>query len=307
MKSAQKILNSNDALPPDAVREFIEEFTKWTNESITKKYSDDYLIGAIYKENVFFTTEEEYTQLCKCQIALASRCLRDLITEVECGKIKEAELKVHIFDYIFDLKPYVEQVARKTKPEYIFIEGWKSYKELSFVKFIEARALFCSGMVADKNPISLRGTIILLEFALRQLIELHFMRALGIFKIIDENGNDAKLRHNFILVYLAHYLDLISIKIGSMCELYRIYKWTNYSIHTGSMPKIWEVQFAFDYCWKAFQPEPLNPKDGWNINSSITIKNYPELKRRFEQDVNDNLKGRNWQFLYMNKPEAVIQ
>jgi hypothetical protein len=130
---------------------------------------------------------------------------------------------------------------------------------------------------------------------------------MGIVRIVDDNANDAKLRHDFILVFFAENPDLISLKIGSMTNLTLIYKWTNYSIHTGSMPNVWEIEFALGYCSKLFEPDKPDPKKGWSIDSSVKIKDYDELKKRWENKVcaNTTPVGQ-WHFIYMKRPEAVI-
>ena len=194
---------------------------------------------------------------------------------------------------------------KKTDPNYRFVEGGKSYSQNSTWMFREAKNLFWSSTVTDKNPLSHMTSVSLAVFALRQAIEIRFRRAIGITKIVDEHFSDAKLRHDFILDFVARNLDLIELKVGSMINLAQIYKWTNFSIHTGGMPNIWEMQFALDFCNDVFQPDAPDPKKGWSINSSIKIKDYAELKRRWESEVKAAFGGRNWQFMYMEKPEAI--
>jgi hypothetical protein len=306
MKSAQLLISKKDHLSPESLKAFLDEFIAWKKLFIKKTYTDDYLIGAIYKENIFFTKESEYTQLCKCQVELASRCLADIQNEVNGDTTKCLAFRNHILDYLFDLKPYVEQVMKESGPSYVFIEGWKSTTQSSVMMYQEARNLFWSSMVDKSNPVSHRSAVNLSVFALRQALEIRFRRAIGITKIIDEKINDARLRHDFILDFISDNLDLIEIKVGSMPNLINIYKWTNFSIHTGGMPKIWEIQNAFDYCIKAFQPDSPSKQTGWNIHSSVKIKDYAELKKRFETEVNTEFPNKKFHFLYDKKPEAVI-
>jgi hypothetical protein len=225
---------------------------------------------------------------------------------VEKKQVEIAALKNHILDYIFDLKPYIEQIAKKSNSPCEFIQGWKSDIEDSVMMFTEARNLFWSSTIDKSNPVSHRSAVGLSVFALRQSLEIRFRRAIGIFKILDPKINDAKLRHDFILDFIDENHALIETKIGSMTNLSKIYKWTNFSVHTGRMPKIWEIQFAFNYCSKLFQPDPYNNKSGWHLHSSIKIKDYVELKKKFEDKVNTELPNNKWQFIYMEKPEAII-
>jgi len=200
----------------------------------------------------------------------------------------------------------MDQIMKKKDPNFRFVEGFKSYAQNSIWMFREAKNLFWSSTVTNKNPLSHMSSVSLAVFALRQAIEIRFRRVIGITKIVDENVSDAKLRHDFILDFVGKNLDLIELKVGSMTNLALIYKWTNFSIHTGGMPKIWEMQFALDFCNNVFQPDAPDPKKGWSINSSVKIKDYAELKKRWESEVKAALPGRNWHFMYMEKPEAVF-
>jgi len=306
MKSAQHLLANWERSTCDDFARFMAEFNEWVKANL-KAHTDDYLIGQIYKENIFFRTEGEYTQLCKCQAELANRCLKSLSENVEKKAEVYPSLRKHIIDYIFDLAPYIDQIMKKNDPNYQFMEGIKSYSQNSIWMFREARNLFWSSTVTDKNPLSHMSAVSLSVFALRQAIEIRFRRALGIWKIVDEaNLSDAKLRHDFILDFVAKNPDLIELNIGSMTNLTAIYKWTNFSIHTGGMPKIWEIQFVLDYCRKVFEPDAPDPKKGWNINSSVKIKDYAELKMRWEAEVNGAFPNRKWDFFYLEKPEAVF-
>jgi hypothetical protein len=306
MKSAQHLLSKWEKSTSNDFTAFMAEFNGWVKAKL-KAHNDDYLIGQIYKENIFFRTEDEYTQLCRCQAELAHRCLKSIYEEVEKKAEVYPSLRKHIIDYIFDLAPYVDQIMKKKDPNYQFMGGGKSYSQNSIWMFREAKNLFWSSTVTDKNPLSHMSAVSLSVFALRQAIEIRFRRALGIWKIVDDaNLSDAKLRHDFILDFVAKNLDLIELKIGSMTNLTAIYKWTNFSIHTGGMPRIWEIQFALEYCRKVFEPDAPDPKKGWNINSSVKIKNYAELKKRWENEVNAAFQNRKWHFLYQEKPEAVF-
>jgi hypothetical protein len=42
------------------------------------------------------------------------------------------------------------------------------------------------------------------------------------------------------------------------------------------------------------------------VGNSVKIKDYAELKKRWESEVKAALPGRNWHFMYMEKPEAVF-
>ena len=69
MKSAQQFLSRWKNSTLDDFKAFTKEFGDWVNVNL-KAHNDDYLIGQIYKENIFFRTEAEYTQICKCQAEL---------------------------------------------------------------------------------------------------------------------------------------------------------------------------------------------------------------------------------------------
>ncbi|MGB7748665.1 MAG: hypothetical protein WBN75_15425 [Verrucomicrobiia bacterium] len=306
MKSAQQLLTKWEKSTLDDFKAFIAEFDGWVKANL-KAHKDDYLIGQIYKENVFFRTEDEYTQVCKCQAELAHRCLKSICEDIEKKPDIYPSRTKHIVDFIFDLAPFVDQIMKKKDPNFQFIAGGKSYSQNSIWMFREASNLFWSSTVTDKNLLSHMSAVSLSVFALRQAVEVRFRRAIGIERIVDDNANDAKLRHDFMLEFFAENPDLVALKVGSMTNLTLIYKWTNYSIHTGSMPNMWEIQFALDYCSKLFEPDKPDPKKGWSIDSSIKIKNYDELKKRWENKVNANATPvGQWHFIYMKKPDAVV-
>jgi hypothetical protein len=262
MKSAQQLLSKWKKSTLDDFKAFMAEFDGWVQVNL-RAHNDDYLIGQIYKENVFFRTEDEYTQLCRCQVELAHRGLKLIFKDIEKKPEIYPGLRQHIVDFIFDLAPYIDQIMRKKDPNYQFMGGGKSYSQNSIWMFREASNLFWSSTVTDKNPLSHMSAVSLSVFALRQAVEIRFRRAIGIWKIVDDaNLNDAKLRHDFILDFVAENLDLIELKVGSMTNLTAIYKWTNFSIHNGTMPNVWEIQFALEYCRKAFEPDAPDPKKG---------------------------------------------
>jgi hypothetical protein len=286
---------------------FLKEFDAWKPTIVKKEYSDDYLIGAIYKENVFFTKESEYTQLCVCHIEAASRCLHDIASEIGGDQHKYETYRHHIVDYLFDLNPVAKQVMKDTDATYEFIKGWKSMTESSVMLFKAARNLFWSSTLKTANPVEHRTALNLCVFALRQSLEIRFHRAIGIDKIVGPSLEAPKLRHDFFLNFVGDNLDLIQTNIASVSNLAHIYKWTNYSIHSGTFAKIWEIQYAFKYCAALFEPVPYKESEGWSLYSSIKIINYAELKSRLENAVNTAFPGKNWQFIYVQNPEAVTR
>jgi hypothetical protein len=195
---------------------------------------------------------------------------------------------------------------KKSNPKYVFIRGGKSASDSSVVLFSAAKNLFWSSMLETANPVEHRTALNLSVFGLRQSLEIRFHRAIGIHKIVGPSGEPPKLRHDFILDFVADNSDLIQTNIGSMDKLSKMYKWTNYSIHAGTLSKIWEIQYAFKYCGGLFQPDPYNQRKGWNIYSSIKINDYAELKKRFEHKVNTTFPDTKWQYYYVSKPEAIL-
>lgn len=306
MKTAQQLLSKWEKSTLEDFKAFMIEFKKWVKANL-KTHSDNHLIGQVYKENVFFHSETEYTQVCKCQVELAYRCLKSILKDIEKKPEIYPRRTNYIMDYLLDLDPFMNQIMKGKDPNYQFIMGWKSHSQNSIWMFREASKLFWSSAVTDKNILEHMSAVSLSVFALRQAIEIRFKRAIGIERIVDDKANNAKLRHDFVLEFFAENSDLVSLKIGSMSYLTLIYKWTNYSIHTGSLPNIWEVQFGLDYCSKLFEPDKPNLKKSWSINSSIKIKDYDLLKKRWESKVNyKNPPVGRWHFFYMKRPEAVV-
>jgi len=308
MNKAKILFNKIDEISYNMLKEFVDEFKQWKNSVVKKDYKDDYLIGQIYKENVLFKkNKDEYTQLCRCHVCLALKCLEALLLRIEKEQINPAVYKQHIFEYIFDLKEYVEHIRKKDDQDYSFINGGKSYHDLSCVMFQEAKNLFWASTLDKESPISYRTALPLSVFALRRAIEVRLRRAIGIYKIVDENLKDAKLRHDFMFDFFKENLDLVELKIDSIENLSKIYKWTNYTIHNGFIPKMWEVEYAFQYVSSLFEPDKPEHGQSWNIHSSVKIKDYKKLKQNFEDSVKQEFSDdRDWNFRYFKKLEAVI-
>jgi len=305
MKTALQIVRSNSSISIDVFKAFVTEFISWKDSVVSKSYSDDYLIGTVYKENVIFKTRNEYTQLCKAQVSLASITLKDLLVEIENTDLTCESASKHITEYVFDLKPFVEELERRNNPNYNFFEGGKSTSDMAVMMFKEAKTLFWSSIYKDVNPVSHRSALNLSVFALRQALEIRLRRAIGIYKILDEKLNNAKLSHDFYIDFFKNNTDIFTLKIPSITNLSKIYKWTNYSIHTGFMARVWEIQYAFDYCSNLFNPDSYEHGKGWSIHSAIKISDYAELKKRFENKVKIMYPNSSWDFTYMESPEAV--
>lgn len=306
MDTAKRLFKDKDSITFEMLNEFVLELKRWKEAHITNEYSSDHLIGQIYKENIFFKKKEEYRQLCKCHVSLALKCLEKLIAYIQANNIEPVQYGKHVFEYLFDLKEYIEEIDPKSDPNYSFVDGWKSYSDMSVIMFREARNLFWAGCLEVKEPIPYRTAMPLAVFGLRQAIEVRLRRAIGIFKIVDEKMNDAKLRHDFIFDFFNANLDLVEMKVASIQNLAKIYKWTNYNIHNGGIPRIWEVEYAFEYASKLFESDKMEHGKTWSIHSSIKINDYAELKCRFEALVNKTLPNSKWDYIYLDSPEAVI-
>src|SRR5580704_13543504 len=83
IKSAQILLSADKRFSYELFKAFMDEFAAWKATVLKTAYNDDHLIGAIYKENVFFKSESEYTQLCRCHVEMAAQCLGVILAEVQ--------------------------------------------------------------------------------------------------------------------------------------------------------------------------------------------------------------------------------
>ena len=272
------------------------------NEHINKSYLDEYLIGAVFKTEIYFKTDSEINQYCKCQLFLADLWLKSLIKKIERdGGLSHNRIlryKDHIGDFLHDIKRFIEYLERKKNKDFVFFEGSKYYGQYAWQIFSESNVLYWLKS-NEKSSLSHRSAINLSVFTLRQSLELKFRKVLGLIYIHDKNGTSAKIKHEYIPEFLEKNLTELEVNYDSINGVIKIYKWTNSTIHTGIIPYIWELDFALDYCSNLFTPDESSSNGYWSIHSSVKIKNYDRFINRFVNGFCKDYSDKYWCFIFL--------
>lgn len=297
MKLANKIIRREFDIY-SGINDFLEELEKIKNKYINKNYKDSHLIKIAYNTESI-SNEIEATSYAKANLFLAIRWLKEnFIPSIKKHK-REERLKDILIYFVLDLKRIINFLNRDGEES--FVSGEKSNIDNSFFMFSNVISLFYNG------ELDFRSSILPAILSFRQALEIRANRSIGLFSIKNKDTqNNIKLHHDFVWNFLSKQQDIVKIKGISLLDIYKIYKWTNFSIHTGIMPPVWLIGMGFIYA-SQFINSGKNEKC-WNINGAIVIKDYEELKRRFEQEVNIKYtKDVNKEFIYYEKPEALVE
>ena len=224
--------------------------------------------------------------------------------EIHCKDIKHS-IKIHLIAIILSADRYYSKISQHLKNQdfttHVYNElllfnelvretiqflNWNQYHIKGYPAgyHMDKRMVLHSAEIFSASKMLLRNKIIEKNmgdfvvrptsvFLLRQSIELRLKNAFGIYKLTDMNGKSIKFPTSRILFQLIKddpNSIIFPIKI-SLVE--KIYKWSNYYIHLGTIPNIWEIEWAHHIL------EPLFSSGSYkNIKSifgSIKIKrNY---------------------------------
>jgi len=178
-----------------------------------------------------------------------------------------------------------------------FLIGGKPQTQDTFMHFKECFEYF----VMDNSQSNLTKSM-LVTFGLRQALELKFRRVLGIYDILDPNGNPVKLRHDeYIQFVLKEPSILIKMPPQEISCIKTIYDWTNISIHHMWTPPTWMIWKAYDFVsdfLKANKLEFKNTKGDieasyWSIHGAVIIEGintYKSLQQKFADRASRQLK-----------------
>lgn len=270
----------------------------------------DYLIGAVYKENGVLNTDNEVRAYCKCQLSLAVHWFDRLLDDMcsRSGQIRKKQILSvgeHLHDFMHDIKPIIEFLERQHDPDFVFFNGGKAYGRPSWQIYRESYSLYWSS--SNNWPsVSHRNGLSLSVFTLRQSLEILFQRVLGFYGAYDKNNREPKIRHDFFPEYMEKNIDKFTTRYTSLRNIIKVYKWTNFYVHTGVMPRVWEAWFALEYCKDLFQPPPPSNTGGWSIHGAIEVVELDWLRSQLLIDICDNYGSGPW-CVEFGKPEAVIR
>lgn len=282
------------------------------DRNVKKDYlkNHNYLIGVLYKENGILKTDSEVRAFCKCQLTLAVHWFDELLDSLNSqpgAMRRERILKVgeHLHDFMHDVRPIIEYLERRHDSEFVFFEGGKAYGRPAWQIYRESYSLYWSS--SNNQPsVSHRNGISLSVFTLRQSLEILFQRVLGFYGAHDKNYTEPRLRHDFFPEFIEKHIDKFNVRYHSLRNIIKLYKWTNFFIHTGVMPRIWEPWFALEYCKNLFQPPSPGATGGWSIYGAIEVSEFDWLREKLLEDICANYGEGPWCFEF-GKPEAVIK
>lgn len=267
---------------------FLESIRKEKN---WKHYKEGFVVSGIFQKPESFN-EGDYEKatfqaICDFNIWLIGCC----DSEPECVFCNTGR-------FIHELASYIPALG-----------AWTATTTLSVQAFNEVNSLFLSGRV--------HGDIIryiFIAFGIRQILESKFKRILGVICILA-NNRPVRIKHSLIPDFL------FSEDVRPLYEcfdsqnyspLWKIYAWTNISIHNMCAPKCWEIWLALKHLRNFISPPPTNSSvimggHSWNIHGKITIKkeNYLELRDRFGKYLATQLQ-KDITVIFDNMPEICI-
>ncbi len=263
---------------------------------ISKDYSknNSYLVGQVFQNVRTLQKESQLNQYLKTNLFIAVEAFDDLIALIERKeKAISARIvtKYHelIWEFIFDLKPFVELLERKKNKNFQFFRGGKIYSNSAVELFKTCESLYWYPCI-DHQIIDKKAATNLNLFSLRQSLEIKFRRIFGVFALYNRDLNDIKIRHDFFPTFIAQNLDLIDLPLPNinMNELLKIHDWTNYTIHNGVNPRIWQIHYAIKICQSIFKPTQYrrnDDKEVLSIYASVKIKNNEKLLDRLMSEI----------------------
>lgn len=185
-----------------------------------------------------------------------------------------------------------------------------------------AEAMLHIGTVDTQNAY-LREVMPVSIFLLRQAIEIYGKRTLGYFSITDKNGNRSRsistqVAWDFIKTEVKKKDARIKLPTN-IDTIIKVEEWTNRYVHTGDIPRAYQIENAIHFVKKLIYPLNNSVKDFQNIVNfygTTRISKYNSVKADFERFVNPAAPPRNplvkiwsWLLIQLNvrkKPKEII-
>lgn len=271
------------------------------------------LIPSIYRSNYILSNEISLTNYYKDSLCIACACFKELVVRIYNGKAKITfqDIKPYqqlIRSYIFDLKPYVEFFESKRDKNYEMFSGGKIYTIYPF-EFNKLSGNLFWGSSYKSEVLDQRFALNLSCFTIRQSLEIRFKNALGVSQLRDHKHNNIKLKHDFFPNFIKANKEHFNLPDIDLVSLMKIYNWTNRIIHSGTSPRVWEVQYALKSVEPLFMTKELNLEEGKRVISSIygsiQIKDYLRLKEKLKNEISLLLEHDRF-IIKFATPEAIL-
>ncbi|KAB0671698.1 hypothetical protein F6V30_03725 [Oryzomonas sagensis] len=315
-----KILDHNIRkvpIPEKTSEECLNDLYDYLKELRTKHVKKNYLqnpaylVGWLHTKNRVLKTEAEASGFCRAHLCVAEYCFGKLLEEISKTPEGHSEERIKSFknmihEYLHDLRPIVEYLEKKQEPAYSFFGGGKFYGTWTLDSFRMCTNLFWTNAF-EKNFVDIRAGLNLSTFSLRQSLELKFRRILGVRAITHKaTGDEPKLKHDYFYKFIISETDHFKFYTPHITAIWKIYEWTNMTVHTGNIPRIWELQYAIEIVTPFFAPQPASSSGKWSIDSSVEIYDYQGLKDKFKALFHNKYTEAEWT-IHFEKPEAVLQ
>ncbi|MBW3759502.1 hypothetical protein GL264_01505 [Aeromonas jandaei] len=278
---------------------------------VNKRNNDEHIISTIYRDTLTFKTETEFNSYAKCQLNIAIEWFYFLVKEIKADKKiltrhRLQEYGEYIRNFLHDISFFIDFFERKDVPSFCFLDGFKNHQQRTAFIYQDARTAYWSAL-SHQNRLSHNGGISASCYFLRQCLEVKFKRILGVHEIYDKNNQPLKIRHDFFPNFIKNnhqHFELFSVNITSV---FKIYKWTNSTIHTSATPLIWEQWYALRYCEPFIYPTDKQHEQGYHLHGSVVIKNIETLWLKLYERVYLESQGKVYYCFSMTTPEAVLK
>jgi hypothetical protein len=273
-------------------------------EHIKKIYNkpDSYLLNIVYVKESFLDTEEKKKNYYRASLILAIREFSRFIGNINIDDI--IPFKEHILSYIFDIQPLFDFFEKPHNNDFVLFGGIRNYYTTSQEIRLASCSLFWQS--PENSVLDQKIAFNLAIFTLRQSLELRFKRICGIFKINSNNY----LKHDFFIEFIKKNNGHFDFPDNcSLCEIWKIYQWTNSIVHSGNRPNIWEIQFALEFTRPLFSGGEYK-KDNQIILSvfgAVKIKDFDNMKNKLNQEICEKLKIDISDVEWLENPEAIVE
>ncbi|MEK8020195.1 MAG: hypothetical protein VSS75_025265 [Candidatus Parabeggiatoa sp.] len=301
----RELSNNKDKYDWQAIMSALSNYQKWLSEIAKtfpgkQEYSDEHIAEQIFEkeqpqqEKIFYKyhvfaivecvkkIENELTKIQKKGVAVDDRYVK--------GNL--ALLKDIVIDSYEFIGQYEENILKEDA----------THKIRRQRNFASDDIFFCSQNLLKRhfyyNDITFSSIPI---FLIRQSIETKILKSLGIGLILNSSGKPAKYKFEQIVefVFQSRYVKLPIKK----SVLLKIFQWSNYYIHYGTMYYHWEIMWAHRILQPLF--EGGKGKSMIKLYGSIKIdKEY--FERQFEVDFLKHLDIENGK-ITKSSPEAIVE
>ena len=266
----------------------------------TQTFTDKQLSEHIFKRQ---WKDNQAEMIFKKHLYAAHNTLTRLSTKITATNFTDYEFLLKMLAYdLYNIVKYSEANYRNVTLNYqMGSRPDQSAREIYDISY----TLFYIGSINPAN-FYLREIIPVSIFLIRQTIEVYGKRLLGLTSITDEQGNrvrsiSTQIAWDFIKnevqktaprITLPTHIDIIKVTE----------EWTNYYVHTGTIPNIYLIENALHFIKPLIYPQNTtnrNYKNSIRFAGTSFIDSYESLKTDFVNFVNVQPKMNWWKNLIL--------